>query len=168
MFSKSVLHVGGLWQRFATAARTLAACRSAFAPASFLQEGCFCSAEPAACFQRGGVSFASLSHPVGLFDTVTTQVTGITAASHGMADRQTLRSLQTSAQPSAEPSHADEPHAQPLPASLLSVLHSAVSGRISTNPTTLASHGKDESYRESRPPQAVVLPHSTEEIAQVH
>lgn len=54
-----------------------------------------------------------------------------------------------------------------MPDDLLSAITAVVQDRISTNTTALESHGKDESYRDSRPPQVVVFPESTEEVSEV-
>lgn len=78
------------------------------------------------------------------------------------------RQLQTSALSSAEASRSAVPVPQPLSDSLLSALSTAVGrSKVSTNPSVLEAHGKDESYRDSVPPQAVVQPESTEQVAQV-
>ena len=61
----------------------------------------------------------------------------------------------------------EQPEVQPLPTGLLSQLKKILGDRLSTHAATLDSHGKDESYRSSVPPQAVVFPQSTEEVSQV-
>ena len=66
-----------------------------------------------------------------------------------------------------EASQAVHEQSKPLPSSLLSAISAIVQDRLSVNSVTLESHGKDESYRDSVPPQAVVYPETTEEVSEV-
>lgn len=54
---------------------------------------------------------------------------------------------------------------KPLPPALLAVLQAQFGDRLSTTPATLEQHGKDESAHDIAPPDAVVFPTSTEEVA---
>ena len=52
-------------------------------------------------------------------------------------------------------------------ASIVDELHALLPGRVSTAAAVREQHGHDESYHEAAPPDVVVFPKSTEEVAQV-
>ena len=54
---------------------------------------------------------------------------------------------------------------KPLPPALLAALQVQFGDRVSTAAATLAQHGKDESAHDIAPPDAVVFPTTTEEVA---
>ncbi len=53
------------------------------------------------------------------------------------------------------------------PESLISALREMLGDRLSTAQAVLEQHGKDESWHEASPPDAVVFATSTEEVAEV-
>ena len=55
----------------------------------------------------------------------------------------------------------------PLPEALTSDLLQLLADRVSLDPAVLAEHGRDESSHPVRPPDAVVFPRSTDEVARV-
>ena len=52
-------------------------------------------------------------------------------------------------------------------ASLVDELHAMLPGRVSTATAVREQHGHDESYHQAAPPDVVVFPQSTEEVAQI-
>jgi len=56
---------------------------------------------------------------------------------------------------------------KPFPADLLAALQAKFGGRVSTGAAILEQHGKDESAHEIAPPDAVVFPETTAEVAEI-
>src|SRR5687768_7870259 len=56
---------------------------------------------------------------------------------------------------------------KPLPAALLTELKAQFCERVSTAAAALAHHGKDESAHPVAPPDAVVFPQTTDEVASI-
>jgi hypothetical protein len=50
---------------------------------------------------------------------------------------------------------------------LVDDLSLALKGRVTTSPAVLQTHGKDEGWHESKPPDAVCFPTTTEEVSKV-
>jgi D-lactate dehydrogenase (cytochrome) len=51
--------------------------------------------------------------------------------------------------------------------SLLAALRELLGDRVSTSAAVCAQHGKDESYHQAHAPDAVVFPHSSEEVVAI-
>jgi D-lactate dehydrogenase (cytochrome) len=60
-----------------------------------------------------------------------------------------------------------EPLRKPLPASLLAALQAKFGNRVSTGAAILEQHGRDESAHDIAPPDAVVFPETTAEVAEI-
>src|SRR5512146_1856184 len=63
--------------------------------------------------------------------------------------------------------HRPEPLRKPFPAELLAALQTRFGERVSTAASVLEQHGKDESAHPVAPPDAVVFPENTAEVAQI-
>ena len=63
--------------------------------------------------------------------------------------------------------HRPEPLRKPFPAELLAALQTRFGERVSTAASMLEQHGKDESAHPVAPPDAVVFPENTAEVAQI-
>jgi len=60
-----------------------------------------------------------------------------------------------------------EPLRKPFPAELLAALQARFGERVTTAAAALEHHGKDESAHETAPPDAVVFPETTVEVAEI-
>ena len=61
----------------------------------------------------------------------------------------------------------DNPPKRSLPTALLAALRSLLGERVTTAAAVLEHHGKDESAHETAPPDAVVFPETTVEVAEI-
>lgn len=130
-----------------------------------------CQAAPVAFCE----SLCSIHRSVTLSGTSPAEVwRGISLCSAGLprspqTGLRRIEGMHSSATASAQTAMAShEASTRPsLPPSLLLDLEAKLGDRVSTNTTALSSHGKDESYRPCIPPQAVVFPESTDEVATV-
>ena len=63
--------------------------------------------------------------------------------------------------------NSPEPLRKPFPAGLLAALQAKFGGRVSTGAAILEQHGRDESAHDIAPPDAVVYPETTAEVAEI-